>query len=148
MTGLKPLFTLSVNVSTPVVVDAGQYGRRYIPIVGGTVSGVYTGKVVPGGADWQVIWPDGRIDLEARYVLDMDGLGAIEVLSQGLRHGPPEILAALARGEQVDPSQYYFRTAMRFRTAAPGLQRLNAIIAIAAGRRERSVVHLEVSEVL
>lgn len=147
-TGLKSLFTLAVDVAPPVVVDAGEHGRRYIPITGGTVSGAYTGKIIPGGADWQILWPDGRLDLEARYVLDIDGHGAVEVLSQGLRHGPPEILAALARGEPVDPSLYYFRTAMRFRTAAPGLQRLNAIIAIAVGRRETSTVHLDVSEVL
>lgn len=146
--GLKPLFTLAVDVAPPVVIDAGEHGRRYIPITGGTVSGGLTGRVLPGGADWQVIWPDGRLDLEAHYAIEIDGHGTVEVRSQGVRHGPPEILAALARGDQIDPSLYYFRTAMRFQTAAPGLQRLNAIIAIAVGRREKSTVYLNVSEVL
>ncbi len=76
-----------------------------IPIVGGRVSGAYTGKVLPGGADWQTIWPDGRLELEAHYALDIDGHGLVEVLSSGVRHGPPDVLAALARGEAVDPTE-------------------------------------------
>lgn len=144
----RPLMTFAVDVGAPVSIDAGQHGRRAIPIVGGRVSGAYTGKVLPGGADWQTIWPDGRLELEAHYVLDIDGHGLVEVLSSGVRHGPPDVLAALARGEQVEPSLYYFRTSMRFRTAAPGLLHLNAIIALTKGRREKSTVHLDVFEVL
>lgn len=141
----RALMTFEVNVGKPVAIDAG---RRYIPITGGKVSGTWEGIVVPGGADWQIIWPDGRIDLEARYALDLSGHGTVEVLSQGLRSGPPEALAALARGEAVDPSLYYFRTSMRFHTGAPGLARLNNLIALARGVRERDVVRLAVSEVL
>lgn len=144
----RPLIELEVEVGAPSVIDAGAHGRRVVPIVGGRVSGTLTGKVVPGGADWQVIWPDGRLELEARYALDIEGHGLVEVVSLGVRHGPPDVLAALGRGEAVDPSCYYFRTAMRFRTAAPGLARLNAIIAVARGVREKSVVKLSVSEVL
>jgi hypothetical protein len=144
----RPLMNFEVEVGKPSTVDGGVYGRRFIPITGGRVSGEYTGVVVPGGADWQIIWPDGRLDLEARYALEIDGHGLVEVLSQGVRHGPPDVLAALARGDAVDPSLYYFRTSMRFRTAAPGLARLNAMIALAKGRRDKSVVRLSIFEVL
>ncbi len=144
----RPLVTLEVDVGKPSTIDAGMLGRRFIPITGGRVSGSLAGSVVPGGADWQVIWPDGRIDLEARYAIDIDGHGLVEVLSQGVRHGPPEVLALLARGEAVDPSLYYFRTSMRFRTAAPGLERLNSVLALAKGMREKSTVRLSVFEVL
>lgn len=144
----RPLITLAVDVAAPVSIDTGQYGRRAIPIVGGSVSGAHTGKVLPGGADWQTVWPDGRLELEAHYVIDIDGHGLVEVLSSGVRHGPPDVLAALARGEAVDPALYYFRTSMRFRTAAPGLQHLNAILALSKGRRDRNTVHLDVFEVL
>jgi hypothetical protein len=144
----RPLMYFEVEVGKPSAIDSGDHGRRFIPITGGRVSGDYTGTVVPGGADWQIIWPDGRLDLEARYAIDLDGHGLVEVLSLGVRHGPPEILAALARGEAVDPSLYYFRTSMRFRTAAPGLARLNAIIGLAKGRRDKSVVKLSIFEVL
>ena len=136
--------TLEVEVAPPVTVDAGSHGRRVIPITGGRVSGDITGKVLPGGADWQTIWPDGRMELDARYVLDIDGHGLVEVVSQGLRHGPPDVLAKLARGEIVDPSLYYFRTSIRFRTAAPGLAQLNAMLAVAKGAREKSLVRLSV----
>ncbi len=144
----RPLMNFEVEVGLPSTIDAGDYGRRCIPITGGRVSGAWSGAVVPGGADWQIIWPDGRLELEARYALDIDGHGLVEVLSQGLRHGPPEVLAALGRGEAVDPSSYYFRTSMRFRTAAPGLKRLNQIIAIAKGARDKSLVRLSVFEFL
>jgi hypothetical protein len=136
-----------VEVGNPSTIDAGPCGRRVVPITGGRVSGEWTGLVLPGGADWQNIWPDGRLDLEARYALDIDGHGLVEVLSQGVRHGPPEVLAALGRGEAVDPSLYYFRTSMRFRTAAPGLARLNAILAVAKGAREKNLVRLAVFEI-
>jgi hypothetical protein len=144
----RPLMNFEVDVGKPVTIDASGTGRRYIPITGGRVTGEWMGKVVPGGADWQVIWPDGRLDLEAHYAIDLDGHGLVEVLSQGVRHGPPDVLAALARGEPVEPSRYYFRTSMRFRTAAPGLLRLNSIIAIASGARQASVVKLAVHEIL
>jgi hypothetical protein len=144
----RPLMNFEVDVGKPVTIDGSETGRRYIPIAGGRVTGEWTGSVVPGGADWQVIWPDGRLDLEARYAIDLDGHGLVEVLSQGVRHGPPDILAALARGEPVEPSRYYFRTSMRFRTAAPGLVRLNSILAVAAGARHASVVKLAVHEIL
>ena len=84
----KPLMDFEVEVGKPVTIDAGAQGRRFIPITGGRVSGQWTGSVVPGGADWQIIWPDGRLDLEARYALDIDGHGLVEVLSQGVRHRP------------------------------------------------------------
>ena len=142
------LMNFEVDVGKPVTIDASETGRRFIPITGGRVTGEWTGKIVPGGADWQVIWPDGRLDLEARYALVLDGHGLVEVLSQGVRHGPPDVLATLARGEPVEPSRYYFRTSMRFRTAAPGLLRLNSIIALASGARQASVVKLAVHEVL
>ena len=68
--------------------------------------------------------------------------------SRGLRTGPPEVLARLARGEDVDPKLYYFRTAMRFETAHPGAAWMNRILALAKGAREKNAVKLEVYEVL
>ena len=117
---LTPLMTLEVLVGAPVQIDAAPHGRRFIPIVGGTVGGGLTGQVLAGGGDWQTVWPDGRMDIAAHYVLEIDGQGTVEVRSDGVRHGPPAVLAALARGEILDPASYYFRTAVRLRTAAPG----------------------------
>lgn len=143
---LMPLAHLEVLVGPPVTVEDGAPGRRFIPILGGTVSGGLTGAVLPGGGDWQSIAADGRMDIDAHYVLRIEGHGTVEVTSQGVRHGPPDVLAALARGEVVDPSLYYFRTAVRLRTAAPGLSRLNRILALAVGARGPASVDLDLFE--
>ena len=68
--------------------------------------------------------------------------------SVGLRHGPPEVLERLARGDKVDPAQYYFRTAMRFETGDAELDWLNRILALARGERQARAVRLDVYEVL
>jgi hypothetical protein len=91
---------------------------------------------------------DGALDIHARYVIESDAGALIEVDSRGLRHGPPEVLAQLARGEDVDPSLYYFRTVMRFETAHADTLWLNRILALAKGAREKSAVRLTVYEVL
>lgn len=143
---LTPLMTLEVLVAAPVQIDASAHGRRFIPIIGGTVGGGLTGKVLAGGGDWQTVWPGGQMDIAAHYVLEIDGHGTVEVRSNGVRHGPPAVLEALARGEAVDPARYYFRTAVRFRTAAPGLSHLNALLAIATGERGADAVRLRVFE--
>jgi hypothetical protein len=138
--------TLLVKVGKPQTIDADPvHGRRFIPIVGGTVEGGMTGIVRPGGGDWQTIWPDGRMEIAAHYVVEIDGQ-AVEIVSEGVRQGPPEILRRLAAGEAVDPDDYYFRTAVRFRTAAPALAHLNAKIAITKGARMADHVRLELYE--
>lgn len=143
---LVPLMSIAVRVGTPHTLSAGTPGRRFVPIVGGEVTGTLTGQVLAGGGDWQTIASDGTIEIEAHYVLDIAGHGLVEVRSEGLRHGPPDVLAALGRNEQVDPSLYYFRAAMRFGTSAPGLLRLNRMVCLASGRREQGQVHLDIFE--
>jgi len=144
------IFELALDVGTPA--DMGTvngHGRRLVPILGGTFSGEYSGTVLPGGADWQTVRPDGTLELDARYVLAVAGSGAtVEVHSEGLRSGSPEVLARLARGEVVAANDYYFRTAMRFRTASPQLDRLNAILAVAVGERLPKQVRIAVYPVL
>lgn len=147
MTMAPALMLIDVVVAPPI--DVGQVGardRRCIHITGGKVSGSYSGAVLAGGADWQTIGPDGTIDLHARYVLDLDE-GRVEVDSRGLRAGPEDVLARLARGELVDPALYYFRTALRFYTAAPTYDRLNRVLAVAHGERRPGGVRLSVYEV-
>src|SRR6185295_5179825 len=85
----------------------------------------------------------GQTPYGERRVIDILG-GRID----GLRHGPPEVLAALARGETVDPARYYFRTLMRFETADPNLAWLNRILALGTGAREARAVRLDVHEVV
>jgi hypothetical protein len=142
-----PLMRLAVEVGEVVPIGAVAIGeRRVVAIGGGSFEGEggWHGRVLPGGADWQLLRSDGVLEVDARYVLE-DAQGArVQVVSQGLRHGPPEVIAALARGETVDPALYYFRTALRFETAAPALQRLNRVVAVGVGAREARLVRLSV----
>ena len=144
------LMNLAVDVGEVVSMGEGPLGeRRIIAILGGTFEGPeLRGQVLSGGADWQIVRRDGVLDLDARYALKEKSGGVIRVTSQGYRHGPPDVLAALARGDEVDPAQYFFRTVMRFETGAPGLDWLNKTIALATAERKARRVLLEAFRVL
>jgi Protein of unknown function (DUF3237) len=128
--------------------------RRMIPFRGGTFEGVggalqgVSGTIAPGGVDWQYVRSDSVIDLRAHYLLLTDDNEPIEVNSDGIRAAAPEVLARLTAGEPVDPSEYYFRTAIRLHTSAPRLQSLNEMIAVASGERRKSQVVISVHELL
>jgi hypothetical protein len=147
---LEFLMRLAVDVGEITSMGEGPLGeRRIIGIVGGTFEGPdLRGAVLAGGADWQIVRRDGVLDLDARYALKEERGGVVRVTSQGYRHGPPEVLAALARGEEVDPAKYFFRTVMRFETGAPGLEWLNKTIALAGAQRKARQVLLEAYRVL
>ncbi|HZL30950.1 MAG TPA: DUF3237 domain-containing protein [Pseudolabrys sp.] len=149
LTGPEPIFTIHAELAGTMNLGATPYGeRRIIDIVGGTVSGrKLNGRVLPGGADWQIIRADGAADIQARYTIESEAGHRILVSSEGLRHGPPAVLEALARGDKVDPSLYYFRTLMRFETSGADVEWMNRILAIARGQREARAVRLDVYEV-
>jgi len=146
---LRHIFTVRADLANILDLGATPAGhRRVINILGGTVTGPrLTGKVLPGGAEWQFVRPDGALDIEARYTLEAADGALIQVHSSGLRHGPPDVLARVGRGEPVDPGLYYFRTLMRFETSAPAHDWLNRILAIAYGARLDNAVELAVHEV-
>src|SRR5436305_8882385 len=115
------LMTLQVAVVGAQKIGAVPHGTRVTaPITSGHFEGPrLRGKVLPGGGDWTLLRPDGVLELDLRITLETDDGALIGMSSFGLRHGPVEVLAALSRGEPVDPSEYYFRTAPRFETSAP-----------------------------
>lgn len=147
----RPLMGL-LRAELADIVDIGvtpMGHRRVVNIVGGHFEGAQlSGVVLPGGADWQWVRSDGTIDLDARYTLRTTSDELIQVTSQGMRTAAPDILARLARGEDVDPALYYFRTVMRFETSAPALLYLTRLLAVAYGRRTRNAVELRVDEIL
>jgi hypothetical protein len=146
---LRHLFTVRAELESILDIGPTPAGhRRVVNILGGTVSGPrLTGTVLRGGADWQILRPDGALDIEARYTVRADDGALVQVTSTGLRHGPPDVVARVVRGEPVDPGLYYFRTLMRFETAAPQYDWLNRILAIAYGARLPNAVELEVHAV-
>jgi hypothetical protein len=144
------LMTLKVVVPPPQRLGAVPHGTRVIaPIAGGTFEGPQLrGKVLPGGGDWTLLRPDGVLELDLRITLETDDGALIYMTSFGLRHGPPEVLTALARGEPVDPSKYYFRTGIRFETSATQYAFLNRSIAVSSGDRRASGPIYTIEEVL
>lgn len=142
---LVHLMRAEIRLGTIEEIGATPLGRRrVIPIVGGSFTGArISGEVLPGGADWQLVRPDGVAVLDARYTLRTDDDALIYVSNQGVRSGPPDVLAQLGRGEAVDPACYYFRTTPRFETGAAHYAWLNDLIVVAAGIRQRETVVLD-----
>lgn len=146
---LLPMCRIDCEVAELVSLGPAPLGeRRFVPLGGGTVDGPeFRGTVVPGGVDWQWRRADGALDIHARYVLRAHDGALVEVDSRGLRHGPPEVMDRLARGEPVEPGAYYFRTALRFTTGAPAWQHLNGVLAVAVAQRQARRVLLDVYRV-
>ena len=132
------LMTLQVTLGPPQKVGAGPHGTRTIvPITGGSFEGpLLRGRVLPGGGDWTILRSDGVLELDLRVTLETDDAARIQLASLGLRNGPIEVLAALARGEAVDPASYYFRTTARFETGDPKYAFLNRLVAVSTGDRK------------
>ena len=140
--GLQPLYTSRIDIAPPLDVGNGPHGqRRVINILGGAFAGPrLSGRVLPGGADWQMVRSDGSVEVSARYTLETHDGALIYVGNWGLRRGPPEVIARLAAGDSVDASEYYFRTTPVFETGATEYAWLNGIIAVAAGERRADAV--------
>lgn len=147
---LRHLAVLNVELGTPVEIGDGHRGRRrIIPIVGGRVTGErLSGEILNLGADWQTIFVDGTAELDTRYAMRTHDGVLIDIRNFGFRHGPEPVLAALARGETVDPSQYYMRTHPRFETGDPRYEWLNRTICIGTGARLAHAVRVTFFEVL
>jgi hypothetical protein len=150
MISREPIFSIRCELANILDLGPAPFGhRRVVNILGGPVTGAkLSGRVLPGGADWQIVAADGSIDVHARYTIESDAGALVQVDSKGMRHGPADVLARLGRGEDVDPSLYYFRTVMRFETAHPTMDWLNRILGLARGAREKNAVRLDVYEVL
>ena len=145
------LMMLHVNVATPQNIGAVPHGtRRTALLSGGAFEGPrLRGTVVPGGsADWLLLRADGVLEMDLRITLRTDDGALISMKSFGLRHGPPEVMAAIGRGEMVDPATYYFRTTPRFETAHPAYAFLNRLVAVASGDRRAEGPIYTIHEVL
>jgi hypothetical protein len=145
-------FIFEARVAVDPALDLGDVakgGRRIVPIAGGEFSGPHIrGVVLPGGADWQVIRHDGVAELEARYTLRTDDASLIYVRNHALRHGPPEVLTAIAAGRSVDPASYYFRGATFFETSTPRYAWVTKHIVICTGERQATCVVVKFYKVL
>jgi Protein of unknown function (DUF3237) len=130
-------FELRAQVGEPMEIGEVPHGRRRIvPILGGTVRGPQlNATVLPGGADWQLIQPDGFSELDTRYTLETEQGQRVYVQNAGIRHAAPEVMQKLLAGQIVDPMLVYFRTVPKFETAAPELQWLARSVFVGIGER-------------
>lgn len=139
------LFRARVTLDPPRELGDTPLGRRrIIGITGGIFSGPrLSGKVLPGGADWQIIRADGVAFLDARYTLETTDGALIYVSNRGYRHGPREVLERLARGEDVDPALYYMRTSPWFETSDKRYDWMNRTVCVGTGARRAAAVELD-----
>ena len=140
---------LTVHVAPPIDVGETPHGgRRIIPLLGGTFSGPrLSGRMIPGGSDYQYWRNDGATEIHARYVLETDKGALIYVENTGIRHAPPEAMARLAAGLPVDPSVVYFRSVAKLETAAKDLAWVNRGIFLCSGARFPDRVLIRIFEV-
>lgn len=117
--------------------------RRIIPIVGGTAEGPeFSGRVLPGGADFQLLKSDTLTELEAKYVVETDDGERVYISNFGLRAGSKDDIAKLVRGEEVDPARIYFRCTPRLLSSGQRWSWLGSRILVGTGERYSNAVHL------
>lgn len=141
---LEFAFAIEAEVGTPLDLGITPHGRRRIvPVLGGRFEGpAIRGRILPGGADWQILRSDGFAELDARYTLETEQGALIYVSNRGMRHGPPEVLQKLNAGMPVDPGSYYFRTVAQFETSAPECEWLTRAIFVGVAEREPAKVNV------
>jgi hypothetical protein len=139
---LEAVFEVRVQVGPPIEVGTvGRGRRRIVPILGGQCHGrdacreLLTGRVLPGGADWQLIHDDGLTEADARYTLETTRGELVYVQNRGIRHAAPGVIEKLLAGQPVDPSLVYFCSAPIFETSAVDLQFLVRSIFVGIGER-------------
>lgn len=143
---IRHVYRLEATVGEPLDLGEVPGGRRrIIPLTGGQFTGPeIRGRLLPGtSADWQLVLPDGTSIGDIRYTLQTEDGALLYVRSRGIRHGSPEVLARLGRGEEVDASEYTFRTSIQIETAAPHLGWLNRGVFIGVGARQGACVIYE-----
>lgn len=146
---LKFFADLSVQVGQPLEAGRTVHGvRRLIPIVGGEAVGDgWRGRVLPGGADFQLIVSDTLAELDARYMIETDAGDLIYVTNRAVRGAAPEVMTRLMRGEPVDPAQVYFRCSPSFETASPTLRWIGERLFVGTGARQPDRVLMRFFEV-
>ena len=147
----QPLFTITITLHPIQELGTTPLGqRRIVPVSGGTFDGARVrGAVLPhAGGDWLLMRADDTYQQDVRLTLQTDDGSLIFMSYRGVRHAAAEVSAQLARGEPVDPSRYYLRTAPFFETAASRYAWLNNLVSVGVGERVPDGVVYQVFEIL
>ncbi len=141
--------TLEVEVGTVRHLGMGRLGqRRIIPITGGRVSGPrLNGRILPGGGDWMTVSHDGVALMDARYAFETDDGAVIEMIDQGFRHGPEDVMRRLVAGEPVAPGDYYMRSSIRLETGHKDYVFINRMVFVGTGAKTATGVQVNIYSV-
>lgn len=132
----RPLFVLREAIPPLLVVGDTPNGYRRVGLVqGGSFEGDRLSGVVVSGNDWQTIRPDSCMKLDVRMILRTSDDALINMTYTVIRTGPPDVMAAMDRGEAPDPNTYYFRMVPFFETGAKRYDWINRIICVGIGNR-------------
>ena len=139
-----------MNLGAPLDVGATPHGaRRIVPFTGGTFEGPSIhGEILPGGADWLLVRPDGVAELDIRAAGRTDDGAVIYAMERGYLRASPDAFQRIARGETVDPDAYTFRLITTYETASPRYAWLNAAIGLGIVTLRNGGIDLVVHEVL
>lgn len=146
----KPLMTFFLDIKPPYNVGRTPAAdRRIAELPGGYFEGEkLRGRILSGGSDWQAVRGDAAVTINVRTVLETDDGALIGMTYQGLRHGPAQVIAAIARGEEVSPKEYYMRVSVNLETASERYGWLNRILAIGHGHRLAAGAIYSIFEIL
>jgi hypothetical protein len=146
----QPLFVFQIEVKPPSIIGATPgHDRRVGEITGGRFEGEkLRGRILSGGSDWQSLRADRATTLNVRFVMETDDQALIGMTYLGIRHGPKEVLDRIARGEDVNPSEYYMRATAYYETASEKYGWLNRIVSVACGHRVAGGAIYQVFEIL
>jgi Protein of unknown function (DUF3237) len=144
------LFVMRLQVRPLQIIGATPGAYRRVGVVpGGSFEGErLSGDVLEGGSDWQSVHADGATALDVRLVLKTKDDALIGMTYRGVRHGPPDVVARIERGESVDPASYYFRISPFLETAAASYAWLNRLVAVGIGHRTADGPVYSIFEVL
>jgi hypothetical protein len=129
------LFDAHIDLEVPEDIGVAPYGRRSVHIVrDGVVEGPrINGRVRAGGGDW-LLTSESHHELDVRGTIETDD-GALVYLSyRGVLKVTPEVMRRVLEGEDVDASEFYFRTTPRFETGHEKYAWLNTTVAVGYGR--------------
>ncbi|MGB7339082.1 MAG: DUF3237 domain-containing protein [Phototrophicaceae bacterium] len=112
-------------------------GLRVIVLVGGgwiRSPKFGEGQVLPGAGDWLRVRNDGVSEIDVRATIKLDDDNLCFITYGGVSHIAPDVYQRILKGEDIDPSAYYFRVTPRFQTASEKYSWLNNVICVASGK--------------
>jgi hypothetical protein len=129
------LYEAHIDLAPPERIGQAPFGGRSVFIVtGGTFEGPkMRGTVHIGGGDWFLALPNGAGELDVRATLETDDGALILITYHGIIDASPEVAQRVFSGEDVSPSEYYFRTTPRLETGDERYAWLNKLVCVATG---------------